>query len=245
MYFMGTTYAGPAESVQLDGNQLRNARLLHGNAVQAVGDLHGFAVVGNNDELRVLLHTAQHLHEPADVGVVERRVDLVEQAERARLVLEHAEHQGDGGQRLLAAGEELHALQALAGRLRDDLDAALERIVFVEQREAGAAAAEERAERLLEVAVDGGERLAEPLLRRLVDALDRFGGLRDRLDEIFPLRGEEHVAALELVELLDRHHVHRAEAIDLAAQRRNRFLGAQRPLLGRDNGGVRLKPDTT
>src|SRR5262245_40472666 len=211
MYFMGTTYAGPAESVQLDGNQLRNARLLHGNAVQAVGDLHGFAVVGNNDELRVLLHTAQHLDEAADVGVVERRVDLVEQAERARLVLEHAEHQRDGGERLLAAREELHALQALAGRLRDDLDAALERIALVEQREAGAAAAEQRAEHLLEVLVDGGERLAEALAGRLVDALDRFARLRDRLDEILALRRQERVARLELVELLDRHHVDRPE----------------------------------
>src|SRR5262245_8556155 len=134
MYFMRTTYAGRLRSVQLDGNQLRNARLLHGNAVQAVGDLHGFAIVGNDDELRVLLHTTQHLDEPADVGIVERRVDLVEEAERARLVLEHAEHQCDGGQRLLAAGEELDALQTLARRLSDDLDTALERIVFVEQR---------------------------------------------------------------------------------------------------------------
>src|SRR5262245_7961227 len=146
---MDTTYAGTVESVQLDGNQLRNARLLHGNAVQAVGDLHGFAVVGNDDELRVLLHPTQHLDKAADVGVVERRVDLVEEAERARLVLEHAEHQRDGGQCLLAAGQQLDALQALPRRLRDDLDAALERIVFVEQREAGAAAAEQGAERLL------------------------------------------------------------------------------------------------
>jgi len=28
-----------------------------------------------------------------DIGVVQRRVDLVEQTERARLVLEHGEHQ--------------------------------------------------------------------------------------------------------------------------------------------------------
>ena len=68
------------------------------------------------------------------------------------LYLKMREHQRDGGQRLLAAREQLDALQALARRLRDDLDAALERVVLVEQREAGAAAAEERAERLLEVA---------------------------------------------------------------------------------------------
>ena len=115
--------------------------LFHRDAVEAVGDFHGLAVVRDEDELGVLLHAAQHLHEPADVRLVERRVDLVEQAERARLVLEQPEHQRDRRERLLAAGEQLHALQALARRLRDDLDAALERVVLVEQRQAGAAAA--------------------------------------------------------------------------------------------------------
>jgi len=102
-------------------------------------------------------HRAQHLDEPADVGVVERRVDLVEQAEGARFVLEEPEHQRDGRQGLLAAREQLDALEPLAWRLRDDFDAALERIVLVEERQAGAAAAEQRVEALLEVQVDGGE----------------------------------------------------------------------------------------
>ena len=44
--------------------------------------------------------------------------------------------------------------------------------------------------------------------------------------------GQERVARLELVELLDRHHVDRAEPLDLAAQRGDRLLGAQRPLRG-------------
>src|SRR5579864_6797091 len=131
-------YAKAGGSVQLDRNQLRDARLFHRHAVEAIGDFHRLPVVRDDDELRVRLHAAQHLDEAADVGVVERRVDLVEQAERARLELEHAEHERDGGQRLLAAREQLHALQALARRLRDDLDAALERIAGVEQRQARA-----------------------------------------------------------------------------------------------------------
>ena len=98
-----------------------------------------------------VLHPLEHLDEPADVGIVERRVDLVEQAERARAVLEDREHQRHRGQRLLAARQQLHALQPLARRLGDDVDAALELIVLVEQRQAGAAAAEQRRERLLEV----------------------------------------------------------------------------------------------
>src|SRR5204863_9985295 len=124
------------------------------------------------------------------------------------LVPEQAEHQRNRRQRLFPAGQQLYALQPLAGRLGDDLDAALERIGLVEQRQAGAAAAEQRAEGLLEIAIDGRERLGEPLARRFVDALDRFAGLRDRVDEVLPLRAQEGMAGLELVELLDRHHVY-------------------------------------
>ena len=52
--------------------------------------------------------------------------------------------------------------------------------------------------------------------RRLVDPLDRLAGLRDRVDQILALRRQERVARLELVELLDRHHVDRPEPLDLA-----------------------------
>src|SRR5438094_903423 len=235
-------------SVQLDRNQLRHARFLHRHAVEAIGDFHRLAVVRDDDELRVLLHAAEHLDEAADVGIVERRIDLVEEAEGARLVLEHAEHQRDGGQRLLAAREQLDALQPLAGWLRDDLDAALERIGFVEQRQPGAAATEQRAERLLKIAIDGEERFRETLTRRFVDPPDRFARLRDRFDEIVALRRQEPVALVELVELLDRHHVHRTEPLDPAPQRCDRLLGAHRALL-RDRDrifrDVRLQPDIT
>src|SRR5712692_3915881 len=187
----GTRYARRRVSVQLNRDQLRDPGLLHGHAVKTVGDLHRLPIVSDEDELGVLLHAAQHFHEPADVGVVERRVDLVEEAERARLVLEEAEHERDGGERLLAARQELDVLEPFPRWLRDDLDPALERIVLVEQREAGAAAAEERAEGCLEVQVDRRERVGKAPARRLVDALDRFTGLRDRVDQVLALRREE------------------------------------------------------
>src|SRR5262245_44796684 len=55
-------------SVQLDGDQFRDAGLLHRHAVETVGNLHGLAIVRDHDELRVLLHAAEHFHEAADVG---------------------------------------------------------------------------------------------------------------------------------------------------------------------------------
>ncbi len=69
------------------------------------------------------------LHQVAEaqrVGVVERRVDLVEQAERRRVELEQREHQRDRGERLLAAREQVDAGVALARRVRHDLHAGVE-----------------------------------------------------------------------------------------------------------------------
>ena len=97
----------------------------------------------------------------------------------------------------------------------------------------GAAAAEERRERLLEVRVDGRERLAEARVRRLVDAPDGLVGLRDRVDEVLALRRQEGVARVELVELLDGHHVDRAELVDLAAQLGDGLFGGHRAGRGR------------
>src|SRR5205085_8165762 len=102
---------------------------------------------------------AEHLDKPPDVRIVERGIDLVEETERTRLVFEKPEHQRDRGECLFAAREQLDALKPFAWRLRDDFDAAFERIGLVEKRQAGASTAEQRAERFLEIPVDGGERL--------------------------------------------------------------------------------------
>src|SRR5262249_47024702 len=136
----------------------------------------------------------------------------------------------DRGEGFLTTRQELHALQALARRLRDDLYAALERVVLVEERQARPAAAEQRAECLLEIAVDGGKGLRKALPRGLVDPFDGLGGLSNRVDEIFALGRQEPVPGLEFVELLDRHHVDRPQAVDLGAQPGDRLFGAQRTL---------------
>ena len=106
----------------------------------------------------------------------------------------------------------------LPGGWAIDVDSALELIVLVEQHQPGAPAAEQRAEGALEVLVDRRERLAEALLRGLVDLLDRVVGGGNRVDEILALRGQERVARLEVVELIDGHHVDGAHPLDLRAQ---------------------------
>ncbi len=89
----------------MDAHQRRDPGLLHGHAVYGVGGFRGGArVVRDDDELRIRLEFVQHLHEAADVRVVERRVDLVEQTERARLRQENSEQKREGYERSLAAG---------------------------------------------------------------------------------------------------------------------------------------------
>ena len=74
--------------MELDGDQLRDAALLHRHAIEKVGDLHGALVVRDEDELRAMLEGVQRAQEAVDVDLVEGVVGLVEDAERRRSVLE-------------------------------------------------------------------------------------------------------------------------------------------------------------
>ena len=195
-------------AAQVDRHQLRDARLLHRHAVEPVGELHRALVVRDDDELRPIRHLAHDLVEAVDVRLVERRVDLVEHAERRRLDLEDGEQQRHRGERLLAARQQLDAADLLARRLRHDLDRrsracrlssarALRRLRRRgRERQRRVTAAEEAREDRLELGVDRVERLAEPLARGPVDLLDRRLQLTDRTLEIAPLRGQEVEALL-------------------------------------------------
>ena len=98
----------------------------------------------------MLRHLAHEIAEALGVVVVERRVDLVEQAERRRVQLEHREHERERGERLLAAREQMDRGVLLARRLRDHLHAAVEDLL-AGQHEPRVAAAEERREHLAEM----------------------------------------------------------------------------------------------
>ena len=95
--------------------------------------LHRSEVVSDDDELRGFPKLGEHGQESADVGFVERSVDLVQETKRRRFVTEDGEHDGDRGHRLLPSGEKQHVLKFLPGRLRNDIDAALQYVVLVDQ----------------------------------------------------------------------------------------------------------------
>ena len=114
-------------------NPPRHARFLHRHPVQHVGAGHGPFRVRDEDELRTVQKLAQHVGEPADVGLVQGGVHLVEDAERTRLALEDRQQQGHGRHRLLAAAHQRNTPQFLARRPGHDLDAALQNVRLVLQ----------------------------------------------------------------------------------------------------------------
>src|SRR5439155_12032385 len=161
-------------------DQRGDARLLHGDAVHRV---RGFGrrsrVVRDDDELRARLELCEHAHEASNVCVVQRRVYLIEQTERARLGEKDSEHQRKRDERTLAARQQMDALCSLTARRGVDLDVAVERGVWVFEAKVALAAAEQRHENLPEVLAhlrEGREKelsggainFADRLLERLV-----------------------------------------------------------------------------
>src|SRR5208283_2648388 len=74
-----------------DTDELGDAGLWHGDAVEHAPGLHGLAVVGDNDELRLCAHVPDQAREPPDVRLIQRRIDFVQDAEGARLVAENGD----------------------------------------------------------------------------------------------------------------------------------------------------------
>src|SRR6185295_14934077 len=156
-------------------------------------------------------------------GVVERRVDLVEQAERRRVELEQRAHQRDRGERLLAARKEMDARVSLARRVRHHLYPGIEDL-FAGHEELRLAAAEEHGEQRAEMAVHAVEGLAQQLAGLAVDAPDGVLQRLHRLLEVGGLRVEVPLALAARVELLERRQVNRAELGDRGVDARDLAL---------------------
>src|SRR5579872_4732915 len=139
----GSLVAFPA-----DADELGDAGLLHGDAVEDGAGLHGFAVVGDDDELRLAAHITHEAGEAADVGFVEGRIDFVKDTEGARLIAEDGDEQSERSHGLFPAGEQENVLHALARRRSDHVDAGVAGAVDLGQAHFGHAAAEDGVEGL-------------------------------------------------------------------------------------------------
>ena len=194
--------------------------------------------MGDDDELRPVGVAAHELEKAIDVHVVERRLDLVEDVERARAGEEDGEHECERYQRLLTSGEQREALGRLAGGRDLDLDAGVglvllgdlglgrgcsggllagdhrtRRLLGPHQPQPAAAAREQVLHDVLEVL---GRRL-EGLLEALADApvglLDQALELRERRLEVGPLGLQLLDVAHRLLVLLLGQRVDRAELL--------------------------------
>src|SRR5687767_368190 len=156
------------------GDYGADAGLLHGDAEPGGGGFDGGGVVRDYDELRVLGAVFEHLDVALHVAAVERRVELIEDAEGAGLDFEQREEERACRQRALAAGEELEALGFFAGDADVDLDAGFEHVVGVGEFEGCLAAAEELLESFLEGLVDLVEGFGEGASGEFVEFGDGF-----------------------------------------------------------------------
>ena len=196
-------------------DDLRDPVAAHRHAVEHVGGLHRPLLVGDHDELGPVGVAPQELDEPRDVRVVERRLDLVEEVERARLREEEREQERDRAERLLAAGEQRQARDLLPRGAELDLDARLDVLAVLRRDEPQPplAAGEQRRGDLLEVRSDGGERLVEPPVDGLGQLVAERLELRERRLEVRAL-GRELLETLLLgLVLLLRERIDPAERL--------------------------------
>ena len=170
------------------------------------------------DELRMLTHLFDYLDEPIDIGVVQRRVDLIEKAERARFGQEDREQQAYRRQRFFTAGQERDRLKFFAGRLHNDIDAGLEVVVIIGQHQLGFAAAEKAREDHLEFFVDRFEAFLETQAANPIELDDGLLQVGDRFFQVFFLTAHKAKALGELFILADRRQIDFAHSLEAAAQ---------------------------
>jgi len=170
--------------------------------------------VADEQELRALAHLADQIAVALGVGIVQRRVHLVEQAERRRVELEDREHERDRRQCLLATAEQMDGAVLLARRLRHHLHASVQDLV-ARHHQLRVAAAEQAREHAAEVFVDLVEGAAQQVACFEVDLVDRVFQRRDRFAQVGHLRVEKHLALAGRAELVQRCQIHRTERGDL------------------------------
>src|ERR1700752_2787203 len=172
----------------------------------------------DHDELRVGGHLDDLISKASHVRFVKRRVDLVQQTERRRTVMEDAQDERKGSHRLLAAGQQQHVLQTFYGWLSNDVDARLEHVVGVDQTHFAASTAKQLLEQRAEILVDLFERVTETLARAALDLAQRFFVCRYAVDDVLPLHRQEQQTLLGFRQFFERHHVHGAKAIETRTQ---------------------------
>ena len=112
--------------------------------------------MADEQELRFLAHARHQLGIALGIGVVQRRIHLVQQTERRRVELEDRKHQRNGGERFLATRQQVNGLVLLARWLCNHLHTGVQNFVAGDNQ-ARIAATKQLGEHAAEVVVDLGE----------------------------------------------------------------------------------------
>lgn len=189
-----------------------NARFAHGDANQLVAGLHGAFAVGDDDELCLSRHFAQQRAESPDVGVVQRRIDFVQQAKRRGIEAEQGEDEREGSQCFFAAGEDAQVFDFFPRRAHGDGDAGFEDVAFG-PGECGFAAPEQEREEAGEVAVDDFEGVLQAAARFVVQFGDGFFEQFEGMAQVAALVVQGAVFGFRAVVVGDGGEVDRAKRL--------------------------------
>ena len=162
--------------------------------------------MADEQELGFLAHGAHQLGVAFGVGIVQRRIHLVQQTERRGVELEDRKHQGNGRQRLFAAREQVDRLVFLAGRLGQHLHTGVEDFLAGHDQTC-VAAAKQFGEHLAEMGVDGFERARQQIARFHVNFFDCVFQRHHGLVEVSGLRIQELLALTGRAQLVQCREV--------------------------------------
>ena len=169
--------------------------------------------MGDEQELHAIGHVFHQLAESHCVDVVQRRVDLVEQAEWRRVQLEYGEYQRDSRQCLLTAGEQMNAGIAFTGRASHHRDTGAQQIV-VGELQIGMPAAEQTRKHDAQTLVDLLEGILETRTGLAIDFLNRGRQCIQRLLQILVLGIQIELPLRLLIVFLDGRQVDGSKTVD-------------------------------
>ena len=191
--------------------------------------------------LRFARHRIEKVAKAVDIGIVQRRIDLVEHADRCGIGQEQREDQRGCGQRLFAARQQGERLQFLARRLGEDFEPGLERIVAVDQRQMRLASFEQAGEEPFEVGVDLLERGAQALAALAVEIADRSAQPAHRLAQFLLFGRVGAMLALDPLQFLGCDQIDRPDPLAAGGQAVHFFPlglgGTERLLVEFEPGG--------
>ena len=87
---------------EVNRNQFAYSWFLHGNTVDNVHSAHGHFVVGHNDELWIFAEPADHIGELTYVGIIQRRIYLIQNTKGRWFNKINCKQQGSSGECFLS-----------------------------------------------------------------------------------------------------------------------------------------------